>query len=59
MGLFGFGDNTARQIKKLEKIAAKIEVLDGVMQGMSDEALQNKTAEFKARYEKGETLDNL
>ncbi len=59
MGLFGFGDNTARQIKKLEKIAAKIEVLDGIMQGMSDEALQNKTAEFKARYEKGETLDNL
>ena len=59
MGLFRFGDNTARQIKKLEKIAAKIEVLDGVMQGMSDEALQNKTAEFKARYEKGETLDNL
>ena len=59
MGLFGFGDNTARQIKKLEKIAAKIEVLDGVMQGMSDEALQNKTAEFKARYEKGETLDDL
>ena len=59
MGLFGFGDNTARQIKKLEKIAAKIEVFDGVMQGMSDEALQNKTAEFKARYEKGETLDDL
>ncbi len=59
MGLFGFGDNTARQIKKLEKIAAKIEVLDGVMQGMSDEALQNNTAEFKARYEKGETLDDL
>ena len=59
MGLFGFGDNTARQIKKLEKIAAKIEVLDGVMQGKSDEALQNKTAEFKARYEKGETLDDL
>ena len=59
MGLFGFGDKTARQIKKLEKIAAKIEVLDGVMQGMSDEALQNKTAEFKARYEKGETLDDL
>ena len=59
MGLFGFGDNTARQIKKLEKIAAKIEVLDGVMQGMSDEALQNTPAEFKARYEKGETLDDL
>ena len=59
MGLFGFGDNTARQIRKLEKTAAKIEVLDGIMQGMSDEALQNKTAEFKARYEKGETLDDL
>ena len=27
LGCMGFGDNTARQIKKLEKIAAKIEVL--------------------------------
>ncbi len=59
MGFLGFGDNTAKQVKKLEKIAAKVEALDGVMQGMSDEALCQKTAEFKERYKKGETLDEL
>ena len=40
MGLFGFGDNTKSQLKKLEKIAAKVEALDGYMQGLGDDALR-------------------
>ncbi len=60
MGLFGFGDNTKSQLKKLEKIAAKIEALDEKMQGLSDEELKQKTEEFKDRYSsKRETLDDL
>ena len=35
MGLFGFGDNTKSQLKKLEKIAAKIEALDNEMQNLT------------------------
>ncbi|MBE7092192.1 MAG: preprotein translocase subunit SecA [Clostridiales bacterium] len=59
MGLFGFGDNTKSQLKKLEKIAAKIEALDNEMQSLSDEQLKEKTQEFKDRYSKNETLDDL
>ncbi len=60
MGLFGFGDNTKSQLKKLEKIAAKIEALDNEMQGLSDEQLKQKTEEFKERYQSNrETLDDL
>ncbi len=60
MGLFGFGDNTASQLKKLEKIAVKIEALDEKMQGLSDDALRAKTDEFKSRYASGkESLDDL
>ena len=60
MGFLGLGDNTKSQLKKLEKIAAKIEALDGYMQGLGDDALRNKTEEFKERYKSGkEDLDDL
>ncbi len=61
MAFFGlFGDNTAQQLKKLERIAAKIEAYDGIMQGYGDDALREKTEEFKARLASGkETLDDI
>ena len=60
MGLFGFGDNTKSQLRKLEKIAAKIEALDEQMQGLTDEQLKQKTEEFKERHQsKKEDLDDL
>ena len=60
MGFLGLGDNTKSQLKKLEKIASKIEALDGFMQGLSDDELRNKTEEFKERYKSGkEDLDDL
>ena len=43
MGFLGFGDNTKSQLKKLEKIASKVEALDNYMQGLSDDALREKT----------------
>ena len=36
-----------------------MEALEPSVQKLSDEALRNKTEEFRARYQKGETLDDL
>ncbi len=54
-----FGDLNVKEVKKVEKIVDKIEVLDEQMQGMTDEALKAKTTEFKERLAAGETLDDL
>ena len=55
--MLGGGSDAA--IKKLEKIAQQVEALDEPYRRLSDEELRGKTAEFKARLEKGETLDDL
>ena len=52
-------DSNKRQIKKLEALAEKIEARRPETEKLSDEELRLKTAEFKGRYEKGETLDDL
>lgn len=54
-----FGSYSERQVKKIIPIVDKIEELDGAMQKLSDEELKAKTEEFKDRYSKGETLDDL
>ncbi|UOO92766.1 preprotein translocase subunit SecA [Vitreoscilla stercoraria] len=54
-----FGSRNDRLLKKYRKDIAKINALEPQMQALSDEALQAKTAEFKQRLEKGETLDQL
>lgn len=50
---------TEREIRKLFKEVSKIEALEPAMQALSDDQLKAKTEEFKARLEKGETLDQL
>lgn len=52
-------DPNKRQIARLEKIANEIDALGPQMAQLSDEQLRQKTEEFKARLEKGETLDDL
>ncbi|WP_182103448.1 preprotein translocase subunit SecA [Niallia taxi] len=52
-------DQNKRDIKKLTKIAEKVELLSGEIAALSDEQLKAKTEEFKARVQKGETLDDL
>ncbi|MED5099018.1 MULTISPECIES: preprotein translocase subunit SecA [Niallia] len=52
-------DQNKRDIKKLTKIADKIELLADETAALSDEQLKGKTEEFKARFQKGETLDDL
>ncbi|PKR77996.1 preprotein translocase subunit SecA [Halalkalibacillus sediminis] len=54
-----FGDGNAKQLKKLEKIADQIEELEPKMQQLSDHALQEKTEEFRGRYNQGESLDDM
>ncbi|HGC7042106.1 TPA: preprotein translocase subunit SecA [Streptococcus agalactiae] len=52
-------ENDKGELKKLDKIAKKVDSYADHMAALSDEALQAKTPEFKERYQKGETLDQL
>ncbi|HHY81494.1 MAG TPA: preprotein translocase subunit SecA [Clostridiales bacterium] len=53
------GDSNEREIKRLSKIADKIESLEPSIKALSDRELRAKTEEFKRRYAAGETLDDL
>lgn len=52
-------ENDKGELKKLEKMADKVIAYADEMAALSDEELQAKTIEFKERYQKGETLDDL
>ena len=52
-------DLNKRELKRLEKIADKVEALAGDMESLSDEALSGKTVEFRQRLANGETLDQI
>ena len=53
-----FNENE-RKLHKIKKIAMKIDSLADAYKALTDEELTAKTAEFKARLEKGESLDSL
>ena len=60
MGFFSkLFDPNAGEIKRLSKIVDKIDSFEEAHKKLTDAQLREKTAEFKARYEKGETLDQL
>ncbi len=52
-------ENDKKDLKRLGHMADKIDKLAPQMSELSDEELKQKTEEFKARYAKGETLDDL
>ncbi|WP_449446513.1 preprotein translocase subunit SecA [Thermomonas brevis] len=54
-----FGSRNERLLKQLSIAVKKINALEPQMQALSDEALKAKTAEFKERVGKGESLDKL
>ncbi len=54
-----FGTKHERDMKKLRPTIEKINSLEAVLQGLSDEQLKAKTPEFKERLTKGETLDDI
>ena len=53
------GSKNERELKKLWPIVAKINAMESSVAALSDEQLQRKTAEFKERHAKGESLDAL
>ncbi|MDF9599425.1 preprotein translocase subunit SecA [Bacillus cereus] len=53
------GTNSERKVKKVTKQIKSIVALEDEMKSLSDEELQGKTAEFKKRLQKGETVDDL
>ena len=61
MGLFNkiFGTRSEREIKKIQPTVDKILALEDTYKKLSEAELKNKTAEFKERLAKGETLDDI
>ncbi len=53
------GDSNERELKKIGKYVNQINKLEDQITILSDSDLKNKTDEFKARYQKGEKLDDL
>ncbi|MBB1476757.1 preprotein translocase subunit SecA [Shewanella sp. SG41-3] len=54
-----FGSRNDRTLKSLGKIVVQINALEADYEKLSDEELKAKTAEFRARLENGETLDDI
>lgn len=54
-----FGTKNDREIKQTMPLVDKINSFESSLQSLTDAQLQAKTAEFKERLTKGETLDDL
>ncbi len=54
-----FVDSNESTIKRYRKIVDRINELESSIQQLDNDALKGKTAEFKARLERGETLEDL
>jgi len=54
-----FGSANDRYIKGLDNIVNQINALEGTISQLTDEDLRNKTDEFRARLQKGASLDEL
>ncbi len=54
-----FGTNHDREIKRLRPIVAQVNDFEDRISSLTDAELKAKTAEFKRRIERGETLDDL
>ena len=48
-----------KKLKALEGLVPDINALESSIQSLSDDALRGKTAEFRTRLERGESLDDL
>ncbi len=61
MGLFSkvFGTYSEKEVKRVMPLVTKINNLEESISKLSDSELRGKTAEFKERLSKGETLDDI
>ncbi len=53
------GTRNQRQVKRITKIVAQINQLEPQFSALSDDQLLKKTDEFRERYQKGESLNQL
>ncbi|MBO9494835.1 preprotein translocase subunit SecA [Thalassotalea sp. G20_0] len=53
------GSRNDRQLKRMGKIVKSINALEESLAALSDDELKAKTGEFRERFNKGETLDDL
>ncbi len=54
-----FGTRSQRELKKIQPTVDKILSMEREYAALSEDALKAKTAEFKARYAAGESLDDI
>ncbi len=54
-----FGSKNDREIKRMQPLVHRINQEERALKELTDSQLQAKTAAFKERYERGETLDEL
>ena len=54
-----FGSRNDRTLRRMRKAVTVINGMEPAMEKLSDDELKAKTAEFRARLEKGEVLENL
>jgi len=54
-----FGSKNKRELKRMNKVVARINAHEEELSGLSDEALKSKTDEFKQRIKAGESLDKI
>src|SRR5216110_1337225 len=53
------GSRNDREIKKIQPLVAKINDLEPRVSSLTDEQLHAKTAEFKQRFENGESIEDI
>jgi preprotein translocase subunit SecA len=54
-----FGTQNERELKKLAPNVERINALEASIAALSDSDLRAKTAEYRGRFERGETIDDL
>ena len=54
-----FGSKNERELKQIQPLVEKINALEPEVQALQDEQLKARTAEFRQRHERGETIDDL
>jgi len=52
-------DSNEAELRRLKKVVVKINALEAGTKALSDDALRARTAEFRDRLAKGETLDDI
>ena len=54
-----FGSRNDRTLRRMRKVVNIINGMEPAMEKLSDDELKAKTGEFRARLEKGESLESL